>query len=197
MPLVFVGGARASGKTTLIKAMQEKFPHIQHVILAREVTRILPVDEFQSDYVGMRRLTPNQQYEAVSEVVKVFANYVQNNPSQLVFIDGHYVSSSYIDNHESYIPAIRDNAHLFSKLIWLKTDPYVIFRRKYVRDKIRHPLYLIVREYLAECLEAKLLQQEYSVELITCLEGDFYSTIYANFSEFLKKPPESDIGLIC
>ena len=192
MPLIFLGGARGSGKTTLVKALKKRVPHIEHIVLAQEVSRDLPPAMFKDDYAGMRRLTPEQQYEAVSKVIKRIANSVQENPSRMVFLDGHYVSSSYIDNHESFIPCLDDNAKLFDTMIWVRIEPEEIIHRRFIRECIPRPLGLTIREYLAEGMEAKFLERSYGTKLIVCRDDEFFRAVYVHLGQYLKKPIEHD-----
>lgn len=181
MPLIFVGGARGSGKSTLIKALKTNMPDIEHIILSKEVTRITPPEAFQDDYVGMRRLTPEQQYEAVSKVVRTAAHSIKEDPSKIVFIDGHYVSSSFVDDHQSFFPCLDDNAKRFEKLVLLKTEPGKIIRRRTVREQEVRPVDLTRREYLAECMEAKFLEKKYGTKLLVCRYDEFFAIVYTHF----------------
>jgi adenylate kinase len=193
MPLVFVGGARGTGKTTLIKAVKAAYPHVEHVGLAVEVNRITAPRAFHDEYVGMRRLTPEQQREAVSMVIKGLAQRTQSDPSKVIFVDGHFVSSSYIDDHESFIPCLGETARLFDKMIWVKIEPHQIIYRRFKRERIPRPLDLTIREYFAEGVEAAFLEREYGTPLLKCTDEDFFDAIYAHFDRYLRmqSDPES------
>ena len=188
MPLVFVGGARGSGKTTLLRALKQRIPQVEHFVLAEQVNRITSPPMFQDDYVGMRRLTPEQQCEAVSKVIKEFAEKVLEKPSRLIFVDGHYVSSSYTDNHESFFPCLGDSAYLLEKMIWVKIEPHEVMHRRFIRERIPRTLELTVREYFAEGLEAKFLERKYGTRLLTCRDNEFFNVVYSHFDQYLDRP---------
>ncbi|MGH7847398.1 MAG: helix-turn-helix domain-containing protein [Candidatus Binatia bacterium] len=192
MPLVFVGGARGTGKTTLIKALKATYPHVEHVGLAVEVNRITAARAFHDEYVGMRRLTPEQQHEAVSKVVGSLAQRVQNDPSKIIFVDGHFVSSSFIDNHESFIPCLGETARLFEKMIWVKIEPRQILYRRFRRERIARPLDLTIREYFAEGIEATFLESEYGTPLLKCTDEDFFDAAYVQFDRYLRRQSEPE-----
>ena len=187
MPLIFVGGARGTGKTTLIKALKKRYAQVEHVGLAQEVNQITSAVMFQDQYVGMRRLTPDQQHKAASEVLKKLAHKSQEDPSRIIFIDGHYVSSSYVDNHESFIPYLGQNARFFEKMIWVKIEPHQILYRRFKRERLARPFDLTVREYLAEGLEAKLLERRYGTQLLKCTDEDFFDVVYTHLGRYLHR----------
>ena len=178
MSLIFVGGARGTGKSTLLKIMKASLPHIEHIILSREVTRVAFREASQDDYVGVRRLTPEQQRAVVSEVIEGVTEDIQENPAKIVFVDGHYVSSSYIDNHETFFPFLGENVRWFDKMFWIKTEPEEITHRRMIRDHIARPLDLTKREYLAEGIEAGFLERKYGTDLITCQDYEFCKVVY-------------------
>jgi adenylate kinase len=190
--LIFVGGARGSGKTTLLKALKQRIPQVEHFVLAEQVNRITNLTMFKDDYVGMRRLTPDQQYEAVSSVIKGFAEKILQKPSRLIFIDGHYVSSSYIDDHEAFFPCLGENVRLLEKMIWVKIEPHEIMHRRYVRERIPRTLELTVREYFAEGIEAKFLERRYGTQLLTCRDNEFFDVVYSHFDQYLDRAVKRD-----
>jgi adenylate kinase len=191
MPLIFVGGARGTGKTTLIKALKATYPHVEHVGLAQEVNTITATFAFHDEYVGMRRLTPDQQHAAVSKVLKRLAQKNQEDPSRIIFIDGHYVSTSYVDNHSTFVPTLGEDARLLAKMIWIKIEPHQILYRRFKRERIARPLDLTVREYFAEGLEAQLLARQSGTQLLKCRDDNFFDVIYTHFDRFLNREAES------
>lgn len=192
MPLIFIGGARGSGKSTLVRALNKNVPEVENINLAVEAKAFTSCDMFKDEYVGMRRLTPEQQYRAVSEVIRRLAENVQENPSRVVFIDGHFISTSYVDNHENFFPLLRDNARLFDKIIWLKIEPDEILYRRFIRERVARTREYIIRDFFAEGLEARLLGKSYPGKLIVCRDDEFFRIVYSHLGQYLIKQTKTD-----
>ncbi len=186
MPLIFIGGARGSGKSTVVESLCKSAPQIEHVQLSLEVRNFYPANEFEDAYVGMRHLTPKKQCEAVSLVLNQFS---QRHLSRLLVIEGHFVSSSIVDGYESFFPCFGQNVQLFSKMYLIKTSPIEIVRRRMLREvqQLTKTINLqeTMQEYLAEGLEARHLNKRYGVDLIFCADHELIQSVYGAYGEYL------------
>lgn len=166
MPLIFIGGARGTGKTPILSKIKACDPHIEYIQLSKEVRRMMSFRAFhKTTGIGMRQLTPEQQCEAISVVIR---NLLHQTSSKFVFVEGHYVSTSYVDHHKCFFPCLNHNAVLFARMFLVKTEPGEIMLRRLLRKKRLRSFDLTRREYLAEGLEARYLERTYGTLLVKC-----------------------------
>lgn len=180
MALIFLGGARGVGKSSILRELKGCFPRLETLALSDEVKRHVGSDRFCNGKPGMRKLRPEDQCTTVSAIIQEAKG---KSASSLLVIDGHYISTFCPDGEYLFFPLISENGRLFDQLLLIKLDPYgIITRRRFappsdVQDRKIANFDFSRRECFAEGLEAKHLSDAYQKPLTIGSPEHIYNTI--------------------
>ncbi len=168
MTLIFVGGARSTGKTTGCNTLRKAHPELIHVTLSKEIKKL------SSGAKKARDLPLQHQIELSGKVVGSITKLLKTT-----LLAGHYTASNNAAP-TSFVPRLRDVAHLIDVFVLLEASPEEMIARRIRNGKKPRPMAVIQAEIEAEEREARFLAERHGKRLITCHLRDFERVFHEN-----------------